>query len=100
MNQKKPGPRIYIDKTDEYVGLSQKKSLLDVLLDAKIPIAHSCGGNGTCGTCLCRIEAKAGLPKRNEIEAEMAEERLFANEERLACQIKLFQESTLKEYKT
>lgn len=62
-------------------------SVLDVALSEGIEIDHTCGGNGTCGTC--RVWVEAGLEKigeRNEIEKEMAEDRGFAPAERLACQ--------------
>ena len=63
------------------------QSILQALLDSKIEIDHSCGGNGTCGTC--RIFIQQGLEKlkpRNEIESEMAQERGFQSHERLSCQ--------------
>lgn len=70
--------------------VSQKdQSVLDVALRLKIPINHTCGGNGTCGTCLVHVvEGLENLEPRNEIEAEMAEDRKFADHERLACQVK------------
>lgn len=69
--------------------VSQKdQSVLDVSIRAKVPLNHTCGGNGTCGTC--RVFVLQGLDKlgpRNDIEAEMAEDRAFQDSERLACQI-------------
>jgi 2Fe-2S ferredoxin len=69
------------------VEASHGQTILDSLLKAKIPIDHTCGGFGTCGTC--RVHVVKGIEKfalRNEIEAKMAEDRGFAPEERLACQ--------------
>ncbi|UXR66264.1 (2Fe-2S)-binding protein [Bdellovibrio bacteriovorus] len=69
--------------------MSQKdQSVLDVALRAKVALNHTCGGNGTCGTC--RVFVIQGLEKlgpRNEIEAEMAQDRVFQASERLACQM-------------
>jgi len=66
-------------------------SLLEGLLANKIEIDHSCGGFGTCGTC--RIELQESFPAeaqgamvRNEVETEMALDRGFSEQERLACQ--------------
>mgnify|MGYP003350063947 CR=1 FL=1 len=62
-------------------------SVLDVALRSGIEIDHTCGGNATCGTCL--IYVREGLEKigpRNEIEQELADDRQFAPQERLACQ--------------
>lgn len=69
------------------VPTSQNDSILDSLLRAGIPIHHSCGGMGTCGTCL--VEVKEGLEElgpRNEIELEMAQDKGFRDSERLCCQ--------------
>ncbi len=53
-----------------------------------IPLNHTCGGNGTCGTCLIHVlKGLENLEPRNEIEAEMAADRGFTESERLACQI-------------
>lgn len=63
-------------------------TVLDVALRNKIPLNHTCGGNGTCGTCL--VEVVSGLEKlgpRNEIELEIATDRGFHENERLACQM-------------
>lgn len=62
--------------------------MLDALLDLNVDVGNSCGGSGTCGTCLVRIRADE-LPARNELEAEMASDRAFAADERLSCQIDL-----------
>lgn len=71
------------------VPVSQKDhSVLDVALRAKVALNHTCGGYGTCGTC--RVFVTQGLEKlgpRNDIEAEMAQDRAFQASERLACQI-------------
>ncbi|MBO9667998.1 MAG: (2Fe-2S)-binding protein [Bdellovibrio sp.] len=62
-------------------------SILEVALREGIPLNHTCGGFGTCGTC--RVFVREGLeklPPRNEVEAEMAADRGFTEVERLACQ--------------
>ena len=69
------------------VEASHGQTILDSLLKAKIPINHTCGGFGTCGTC--RVKVTKGiekLPTRNDIENEIAQDRGFVSEERLACQ--------------
>ena len=62
-------------------------TILDLAIYHELSLNHSCGGMGTCGTCRVVIESETlGLPARNEIEDEMAKERGFQPEERLACQ--------------
>ncbi len=64
------------------------QSVLDVALRVGLPINHTCGGFGTCGTCVVFVrEGLENLPPRNEIEAELAGDRGFLPEERLCCQI-------------
>ena len=69
------------------VPTSQGETFLDALLKAGIAIDHSCGGMGSCGTCMVKIVT--GLEKmdcRNELEQEIARDRKFSAEERLSCQ--------------
>lgn len=64
------------------------KSLLEICLQNKIPISHSCEGMASCGTC--RVLVLDGLDQfesRNPLEREMAVDRGFKPLERLACQI-------------
>lgn len=69
------------------VDASQSESILEAALGAGLPIPHSCGGHGTCGTCRVWVrEGLESLPPRNEVEQEMAEERGFQVSERLCCQ--------------
>ena len=98
MNKTNFEPCIYLEQDDIYVGLSHEQTLLEALLNQKIPIAHSCGGNGTCGTCLCTIDSKYELPEKDDLEKEMSEDRGFHKNERLACQIILKQECKLIKY--
>lgn len=75
----------------------QGQSLLEVALNHKIDINHACGGHGTCGSCLVKIiDGAETLPKRNEIEKEMAEERSYSSDERLACQTEACGQWTVK----
>ena len=75
------------DGKEQEIPSSSDGVLLSSVCDAAIDISHSCGGMGTCGTC--RIEIISGLEKlasRNDVENEMATDRGFAANERLACQ--------------
>lgn len=64
------------------------KTVLEVALENRLPLNHSCDGNASCGTCRIRIvSSEEPLEKRNELEAELANDRGFAPDERLACQL-------------
>ncbi len=78
---------IKFNNKDEFK-LSPEKSLLQLAIDNDIPLNHSCGGFGTCGTCRVLVDNHVDLPARNPIEQEMAKDRGFQDNERLACQTK------------
>ncbi|MCB0385343.1 MAG: (2Fe-2S)-binding protein [Bdellovibrionales bacterium] len=72
-------------KTVEIKGFS---TVLDVALGNKIDLSHSCGGMGSCTTCRVIVEAAPGeLSSRTPVEKEVATERDYAANERLACQL-------------
>lgn len=71
---------------DKPLKFGDEKSVLDVALSNKIDIGHTCEGMGSCTTCrVIVIEGDAG--PRTDIEQERADERGFAENERLACQL-------------
>lgn len=73
--------------TNELVPCDAGDTILECALKSGNDLPHSCGGNATCGTC--RIIIRQGLElinPRNELELEMAQDRGFDENERLACQ--------------
>lgn len=79
---------LLIYENDAAIAFSAGDNLLDTLNANKISIAQSCGGNGTCTTCL--VEVLNGLEncsEKNELELEHTLERNFKINERLACQL-------------
>ena len=79
--------RVKICDSGQIVHLSPELTLLEGLLSEGIELDNSCGGFGTCGTCRIYV-AHGALAGREDVEQERAEERGFAENERLACQIK------------
>ena len=58
--------------------------ILQIALDAGIPMEHACGGNGFCTTCLCKVkEGMENLSGRNDREENMG---ITEDPERLSCQ--------------
>jgi len=85
----KSGKYITFLPMNESVLVSQKdETVLQLANRAGIHLNQTCGGFGTCGTC--RVWVVDGLEKlgpRNEVEAEIAEDRKFNSAERLCCQM-------------
>lgn len=78
---------IHIEGTARGVMAEPGTTLLSCLLRAKVPIDHSCEGMGSCGTCRVIVVSEyEGLEDRTDLELEMATERGFEDNERLACQ--------------
>ncbi len=70
------------------VSFSDEVTVLKLAHKNKIFIPSSCGGMGSCGTCLVHILAGGEmLPAPEDVEQEMAESRQFLPTERLSCQI-------------
>ncbi len=68
--------------------IKQGESFLQACKRSKIPLSHSCEGMASCGTCRVIITSPTEeLPERNHLEQEMADDRGFGPEERLACQM-------------
>ena len=82
---------------DKSVVVSQGCTILSAAISNKILLDHSCGGNGSCGTCRVLIESgETNLSERNEVEQEFALERGFQNNERLACQAEVYGSVSVK----
>ncbi len=74
---------------DILIPADAERTILAVLLKEKIAISHSCGGMGSCGTCRVHVEdGLLQLGQRGSVEAEIAAEYGYRDEERLACQNK------------
>lgn len=80
--------KVIYDTQDLELEPKEGESLLETCLRNKIDIDHSCEGMASCGTCRVLItEGSQHLPDRNSLEQEMADDRQFAKNERLACQL-------------
>ena len=84
----KPGKAIEFFYCGKLVRAQLGQSVLESILAAKLEVDHSCGGNASCGTCRLFVEEGVEkLPPRNELEADLANDRKFTPQERLACQL-------------
>ena len=60
------------------------QTVLQIALDAGIPIEHACGGNGFCTTCMCTVKrGMENLTPRNDREENMG---ITNDPYRLSCQ--------------
>ncbi|MCB0412064.1 MAG: (2Fe-2S)-binding protein [Bdellovibrionales bacterium] len=83
----KEKPILFLPQEIE-VKADSNSTLLEVALRHRVDLNHSCGGMGSCTTCrVFVLEGIESLGPRSELELERAEERYFADNERLSCQI-------------
>ena len=70
------------------------KPILQIALDAGIPMEHACGGNGFCTTCMCKVrEGMENLSPRNDREENMG---ITSDPYRLSCQARANGEVTIE----
>lgn len=63
------------------------ETILQIALDAGIPIEHACGGNGFCTTCMCKVkQGMENLSPRNDREENMG---VVNDPDRLSCQAQI-----------
>lgn len=87
-NKLKSKASVLFQPMSRRVPMGRQVSVLDLALHHKIPIDHSCGGSGSCGTCRVKIlKGLSDLADRGDVEQAMADARQFTDDERLACQI-------------
>ena len=76
-------PEIFVRPDEVAVPLVEGETLLEMAVEAGLPIAHLCGGRARCSTCRIRvIEGLDALGDRTEAEAAMAERLDFPDEVR------------------
>ena len=79
------------------ISFKANENLLDILNANKVSINQSCGGNGSCTTCRIITHSEGQFfSERNELEIELASERSFLSNERLACQTRLLESVTIE----
>jgi Na+-transporting NADH:ubiquinone oxidoreductase subunit F len=82
------------DDEDKSLTAPLGQSLLASLLDNDILIPCACGGQGTCGTCKCRVLEGGGDILPTELSLVSRKERL--DSVRLACQLKVKQDLRIR----
>lgn len=71
-------------------------NLMNALLDAGIPVASSCRGDGVCAKCkLNIIEGMNNLTPENPNEAFLRESKNIPPNERLSCQVQILGDITI-----
>jgi adenylate cyclase len=79
------------------VECAASEAILPPALRAGIPFAHACGGNAICSTCrVVVVSGAAACAPRTPKERSVAERLRFGPELRLACQMRVAGEVTVR----
>jgi uncharacterized 2Fe-2S/4Fe-4S cluster protein (DUF4445 family) len=78
--------KIKIDVEGEKVEAESGRSLLETVRGIGVRVTSPCGGKGTCGKCLVKVETPENLGPPTEAELALVEPEDIAQGYRLACQ--------------
>lgn len=88
-------PKIHLPQKNLFLEVKSGAPLMESLLAAGVPVASSCLGDGICGKCRVHLVGKSmAVPTPLEIET-LKRNAADANE-RLSCQIKIFDDIEVK----
>lgn len=74
-------------KSGKVVQVPDGTNLMNSLLDAGIPVASSCGGDGICSKCHIKIiKGSENLSKETQEEQELRDINDIPKGERISCQ--------------
>lgn len=70
--------------------------LMTALLDAGLPVASSCDGDGVCAKCkIVIVEGREHLSPENETEAFLRDANNLAKDIRISCQTRVLGDITV-----
>lgn len=78
-------PKVSIPQKKLSIHVENNSNLMNSLLEAGLPVASSCHGEGVCSMCKVKIEGSVNPPASLEIEA--LKRNKCEPDERLSCQI-------------
>ena len=86
-------PKISIPQKNLSFNVENNSNLMNSLLDAGLPVASSCHGEGICSMCKVKIKGAANKPENFELET-LARNKCQADE-RLSCQVLVTEDLTV-----
>ena len=80
-------PEISFVKNKSSLNVPIGTNLMQALLEAKIPVASSCHGDGVCCKCTVHVvEGLENLSEKNQTELGLLERNDLAPNQRVSCQ--------------
>jgi 2Fe-2S ferredoxin len=78
-------PKINIPQRQLTLEVTSGSNLMNALLEACIPVASSCHGEGVCS--MCRVKIEGAVNAAEKFELETLKRNKCSADERLSCQI-------------
>lgn len=80
-------PQISFLKARPPIEVENGANLMKSLLEAGLPVASSCDGDGVCAKCRIQIiEGKENLSSEGDLESFLKEKHKIAKDFRISCQ--------------
>lgn len=81
---------IHFQKNRPPLVVDDGSNLMQALLEAGLPVASSCRGDGVCGKCRIEIiEGQTQLSPENDREKFLRERHNIPKSERISCQVQV-----------
>lgn len=87
-------PKLILPQKKMTIDVEPGTNLMNALLEAGIPVASSCQGDGICSMCKLSIEGVVQAPE--PFETETLRRNKAMPEERLSCQIQVTHDLRVK----
>lgn len=82
-------PKIRFVKNNNEINCPEGSNLMRTLLDAGIPVASSCDGDGICKKCKVTIVIGDDFKNLTQLEVFASEIKELKSNQRLACQFSI-----------
>ncbi len=87
-------PKVIVPQKNLTLNVEPGSNLMNALLEAGLPVASSCHGDGVCSMCRVQIEGEVAPPVR--YEADSLSRNKCAPSERLSCQVSVNHDLTVR----
>lgn len=89
-------PKVLIQKFNKLLTPTKGSNLMKCLLEAQIPVASSCGGEGICRKCFVTVETgQESLSAPTPTELYLWKEKEVPDNQRMSCQCEILGEALI-----
>lgn len=86
-------PQISVPQKNLTISVENGKNLMDALIEAGLPVASSCFGDGICSKCAVEMSP---LGSHSELEIKTLTKNKYDLTKRLCCQVQVNEDLIIK----